>query len=317
MAQRRDVVGSAIVDIAEAASSAPHLAAFRQQVLALLGRLLGTESGAMCSTRDGRTIEASDLSGDAPVLVAEIPRWFRQLTGAEFQAARQPRTQLDIDILPPARRAGLAMYQEYLVPRGIRQSALRMWTGRRAEHWFAFALQTRQARQWARAVEILDRLYPVIALGEELHESCGPDDASRIGRWCSYHGLSGTETSVVSAAVRGLRNGEIAHLRGISPYTVRNRLASAFRKLGVSSRSELVYLALTEDPFARADQSIFVSMRSNGHHHRRLVDPDASAPAPPPMVGRDSGQRPRARAGAARPTARSRGDLRVAKALRA
>jgi DNA-binding CsgD family transcriptional regulator len=268
----------------------------------------------MCSTRDGRTIEASDLSGDAELLVADIPRWFAQLTGAEFHAAREPRTRLDIDILPPARRAGLAMYQEYLVPRGFRQSALRMWTGRRAEHWFAFALQTRQPRQWARAVDLLDRLYPVIALGEELHESCGPDDASRIGRWCSYHGLSGTETNVVSAAVRGLRNGEIARLRGVSPHTVRNRLASAFRKLGVSSRSELVYLALTEDPFGRADESIFVSMRGIGHQHRLAVDPDDPQPDLQPLIRGGNGRhaRPRPAGGTAQP----RGDLRVAKAFR-
>jgi DNA-binding CsgD family transcriptional regulator len=330
MGQPRDVVDSAIVDIAGAASAAPNLPAFRRQVLDHLGRLFATDAGAMCSTRDGRTIEASDLRGEADILVADIPRWFAQLTAPEFQAARQPRTQLDVDILGARRRDRLAMYQEYLYPRDIRQLAVRMWTGRRAEHWFAVSLETRQPRLVSRAIAMLDRLYPVIALGEELHESSGPDDASRIGRWCSFHGLSRTETDVVSAAVRGLRNGEIARLRGVSPHTVRNRLASAFRKLEVTSRSELVYLALTEDPFGRLDQSIFVSLRGHGQEQRLLVEAEAEHRQPvaglPPLVGgrdlhpklapqmraRPEQSRADGRAG----NAQTRGDLRIGKALR-
>jgi DNA-binding CsgD family transcriptional regulator len=278
MVQRQDGVGSAVVDIAEAASTAPHLAGFRDFVLQRTTRLLGIDAAVMCSTRDGRTIDASDLGGEAALLAREIPRWFRELSRDEFQAARQPRARLDSEILSAARRERLAMYREYLQPRGLRQWAVRMWTGRRAEHWFAFALGGRPARLAGRALETLDRLFPVISLGEELHEAAGSDDASRIGRWCSYHGLSRTETDMVSAAVRGLRNGEIARLRGVSPHTVRNRLASAFRKLEVSSRSELVYLALTEDPWRRGDESIFVSLRAAPHPAGRAAAAAFAAP---------------------------------------
>jgi DNA-binding CsgD family transcriptional regulator len=52
-------------------------------------------------------------------------------------------------------------------------------------------------------------------------------------------GLSPAEHQVVKLALRGMRNAEIGRLRGASPRTVRNQLASAYGKLGVGSRAEL------------------------------------------------------------------------------
>lgn len=53
--------------------------------------------------------------------------------------------------------------------------------------------------------------------------------------------LSDAESSVVSAALRGHSNREIATMRGRSVRTVVNQLASAFEKLGVRSRREMVH----------------------------------------------------------------------------
>jgi DNA-binding CsgD family transcriptional regulator len=53
-------------------------------------------------------------------------------------------------------------------------------------------------------------------------------------------GLSKGERAVVALAVFGLSNQEIARRRGSSPRTVANQLASAYRKLGVGSRAELL-----------------------------------------------------------------------------
>ena len=52
-------------------------------------------------------------------------------------------------------------------------------------------------------------------------------------------GLSAAELAVALAAARGLSNLGIARQRRRSQRTIANQLASAFRKLGVSSRSEL------------------------------------------------------------------------------
>jgi len=54
--------------------------------------------------------------------------------------------------------------------------------------------------------------------------------------------LSDAERSVVSCILGGKRVAAIAHERGTSPRTVANQLASAYRKLGVSSRREVIAL---------------------------------------------------------------------------
>lgn len=51
--------------------------------------------------------------------------------------------------------------------------------------------------------------------------------------------LTDAENEVMSHAVRGASNAEIAALRGTSRRTVANQLASIYRKLGLCSRSEL------------------------------------------------------------------------------
>ena len=51
-------------------------------------------------------------------------------------------------------------------------------------------------------------------------------------------GLSSAESEVLRAALGGLSNSEIAAIRRRSVFTIQNQLATAYRKLGVSSRSE-------------------------------------------------------------------------------
>jgi DNA-binding CsgD family transcriptional regulator len=60
----------------------------------------------------------------------------------------------------------------------------------------------------------------------------------RVHRWQST--LSRSEKEVVEAALRGYTNAEIAVQRGRSIRTVVNQLASAFEKMGVHSRRELM-----------------------------------------------------------------------------
>jgi DNA-binding CsgD family transcriptional regulator len=51
--------------------------------------------------------------------------------------------------------------------------------------------------------------------------------------------LTPAERQVALAALAGLSTADIARMRGSSPRTVANQLATLFRKLGVSSRAEL------------------------------------------------------------------------------
>lgn len=54
--------------------------------------------------------------------------------------------------------------------------------------------------------------------------------------------LSPSEAQVVEQVLEGLSNTAIADARNRHPRTVANQLASAYRKLGVGSRSELIGL---------------------------------------------------------------------------
>ena len=53
-------------------------------------------------------------------------------------------------------------------------------------------------------------------------------------------GLTDAERDVVTGILRGESNGAIANRRGTHLRTVANQVARIFRKLGVSSRSELI-----------------------------------------------------------------------------
>jgi DNA-binding CsgD family transcriptional regulator len=64
--------------------------------------------------------------------------------------------------------------------------------------------------------------------------------------------LSVKERQVTALVVRGLANREIAALLRVSPNTVRNQLAAVFRKLDVSTRAELVFVATTLVPTRRS-----------------------------------------------------------------
>jgi DNA-binding CsgD family transcriptional regulator len=66
-----------------------------------------------------------------------------------------------------------------------------------------------------------------------LFELAAPGNCSRV------KGITAAERVVLGLAAAGLSNAQIAARRGVSPRTVANQIASAFRKLGVRSRLEL------------------------------------------------------------------------------
>jgi DNA-binding CsgD family transcriptional regulator len=55
-----------------------------------------------------------------------------------------------------------------------------------------------------------------------------------------------SEREVLSLVALGQSNASIARARGVSRHTVANQIASAFRKLGIRSRSELAAIRIDE-----------------------------------------------------------------------
>jgi DNA-binding CsgD family transcriptional regulator len=86
---------------------------------------------------------------------------------------------------------------------------------------------------------LLDSIFPVVKLAEELQRRrqsiAHPDPDTAFG-------LVGREAQITELVCKGMQNPEIAQLLGISRNTVRNILAHVFRKLGATTRSELVML---------------------------------------------------------------------------
>jgi DNA-binding NarL/FixJ family response regulator len=65
---------------------------------------------------------------------------------------------------------------------------------------------------------------------------------ARLNRAAVTPHLSDAERAIVMSIMRGKRAGAIARERGTSPRTICNQLASVYRKLGVSSRREVLAL---------------------------------------------------------------------------
>ncbi len=76
---------------------------------------------------------------------------------------------------------------------------------------------------------------------------------SAAGAYDAAGALTARERQVVRLVARGLANKAIARQLSISPRTVEARLNHAFEKLGASSRTELVTVALATGALAGAD----------------------------------------------------------------
>jgi DNA-binding CsgD family transcriptional regulator len=63
--------------------------------------------------------------------------------------------------------------------------------------------------------------------------------------------LSKRESDVVQCLVQGLTNREIAERLGLSQHTVKNYLFRVFDKLGVSNRTELLFMTLSQGGIAQ------------------------------------------------------------------
>jgi two-component system, NarL family, nitrate/nitrite response regulator NarL len=68
--------------------------------------------------------------------------------------------------------------------------------------------------------------------------------------------LSKRECEVVQCLVQGLTNREIAERMGLSPHTVKNYLFRVFDKLGVSNRTELLFMTLSQGGSAEEPSAV-------------------------------------------------------------
>jgi DNA-binding CsgD family transcriptional regulator len=76
-------------------------------------------------------------------------------------------------------------------------------------------------------------------------QDAGSEPARQLAAWAAAMQLTPREREVTELVIRGLRNKEVAAVLDCSELTVRNHLRSVFRKVDVTTRSELVFTAMS------------------------------------------------------------------------
>jgi DNA-binding CsgD family transcriptional regulator len=236
-------------DLAELALEAPSREEFRRSSLERVCRATSMDAGAMNHTAGSAvTVDSHGLSAER--LRPSLAAYMNEITREEFSRGLQGGAVFDAQVFTARRRASLGVYTEYLVPGGIFGFCGRMWANRHGCFWITLSREGRRARYRERDLRMLEAVTPLMMIGEALHQPAPENGGSRDARrraWVNDRRLTPTEYQVVELLERGLTNLEIATVLSRSPNTIRNQLAVVFRKLHVSTRSELVFVLANPD----------------------------------------------------------------------
>jgi DNA-binding CsgD family transcriptional regulator len=208
-------------------------------------------------------------AADHDLLASRYTRYSTELTSAELSELAGGFRDAQ-NLFPTRRRERLAIFREFLGPRGLHQVVCGAWL---IDHraWVIGMTRTRSAFP-ARALARLNALVPHLAAAFRAL-TWHPQSATAVvspgrqggnlamdGRW----ELTPAQARVADLVVRGLTNREIGRLLGTSQNTVRNTLAEVFQKVGVSRRAELAFVVATgtarEDP--RKNVEVFARARA-------------------------------------------------------
>ncbi len=144
------------------------------------------------------------------------------------------------DRRPPVERA---FYAELVAPQGI-TTQLVVSLAMRGQSTATLFL-CRHGRGTPLSARDADRTRALVHVLSLAHAAASAGSTSTGGSAAAL--LTGREREVAALTARGLRTLEIASVLGTSPHTVRNQLVRIFRKLEVSSRSELAMRITTDE----------------------------------------------------------------------
>jgi DNA-binding CsgD family transcriptional regulator len=234
------VVDATVSLIVEMAASSASIDDFRRDALVALGRVIGFDFGI------GWRIDGAPVPSHGTVVGFDRKHWEHFCVGAARyepelgpllqRAAKTPMR--DRDVFGARARDRMAFYEEIIDPVGSREyvtgvmvvgsqpiGVVQIGRARGA----ASAFTTEDAAALARAL-------PALALGEAVRH--------RPARIPEGIRLTARERHILEHARLGHTVAQIALASGTSPNTVRNQFAKLYRKLGVSTRTELVGLVL-------------------------------------------------------------------------
>jgi DNA-binding CsgD family transcriptional regulator len=236
MTQAHDLVGAfaeMVVDVRDPAVLWP-------EMLHLLHAAVGFDAGYIAASW-GAAMEGHGavIEHDEPFLKRNLGRLLAELHPHEV-AAYTDRARFHTEVWPASRQHELAVFNEVLVPTGMRHMLVRASV--RHGNVAGFNLERRRATSpFSDAdLRLIDVVAPFLHIVEVL--TLDADDFGLEG-FSIEHRLSNREAEFVELVGKGLQNAEIAMLARVSVNTVRNTLVKVFEKVGVSTRAELAALS--------------------------------------------------------------------------
>lgn len=226
-------------EIAELAQDVAATGCFRARLLDVLDREVGFDKASVHRLAPGSHPESFLRGWERPEEFANLPQYMTELAPHEVASASEGKPVIDTEALSLARRDQLALYQRFLRPEKVTLYATVMWRSAPAVVGLALARTGRSTFTSAQK-QMLEELLPAVRLADALVAERRTHDADA---WLATTDLSAREREVCTLVIRGFTNPEIAAISRVSLHTVRNQLAAAFRKLDVSTRAELVFVA--------------------------------------------------------------------------
>jgi DNA-binding CsgD family transcriptional regulator len=161
-------------------------------------------------------------------------------------AGRRGGVATDREAFPPGTPGRRAFLAEIARPFGVRALAIAHLTVRGSIR-SALLLFRKRAEGFADAdLDLLRGVAPALAVADALQAAL--DDAPRAALptrvRCLDQRLTHRQREIVELVAMGHTNAAIARAIGVSPNTLRNHLADAFRRLGAANRADVVRLAV-------------------------------------------------------------------------
>ena len=211
------------------------------RMLRHLHHALGFDAGYIAATW-GSAMEGRGavLEHDEPFLKKNLGRFLAEISPSEVSAYTE-RARNHGEVWPLARQRQLAVFNELLMPTGMRHMLVRVSV--RHGNVAGFNLERRGlSRPFSeRETRLVDVVTPFLHIVELLTLENQEDRVTQD--FARAHALSKRETEFLNLLVRGLQNAEIAMVTRVSVNTVRNTLARLFDKVDVSTRAELTFAA--------------------------------------------------------------------------
>ncbi len=228
------VFAEMVVDVREPSEIWPDMLELLQETIGFDAGYIGATWGA---AMEGR---GAVVGHDEPFLKGNLGRFLAELSPREV-AAYSGRSCLHDDVWPISRQRQLAVFNEVLVPTGMRHMLVRASVRRGNVAGFNLERRGTTSRFSEAQRHLVDVVAPFLHIVEVLALEAGQETG--LEPFVEAYGLTRREAEFVQLVIKGLKNVEIAMLTRVSAHTVRNTLARVFGKVGVTTRAELTYCA--------------------------------------------------------------------------